>query len=153
MDVLDRLEEDDRVARLGVVLDEAALEAQVGSGVAKAGVLVRLGVGVDADDLGGRARQRGRAVALAAGEIGHAEAARARGDPLVDGQVAAVPVVLLGHVGQRALARERERRHAVGLVFLHVGHERRREDRSGRTARYLAAPSPLACCFRALKPS
>ncbi len=34
------------------------------------------------------------------------------GDPLVDDQVAPVPVVLLGHVGQRALAGQRQRRHA-----------------------------------------
>ncbi len=42
------------------------------------------------------------------------------GDPLVDRQVAPEPVVLLGHVGQRALAGQRQRGHAVGLVALHV---------------------------------
>ena len=44
----------------------------------------------------------------------------ARRDPLVDDQVAPEPVVLLRHVGQRALAGERERRHAVRLVALDV---------------------------------
>ena len=46
--------------------------------------------------------------------------AHPRGDPLVDGEVAPVPVVLLGHVGQRPLAGQRQRRHPVGLVALDV---------------------------------
>ena len=41
-------------------------------------------------------------------------------DPLVDDEVALEPVVLLGHVGQRALAVERERRDAGRLVALDV---------------------------------
>ena len=49
LDVLDRLQEDDRVAGLGEALDQVALEAQVGPRVAQPRVLVRLGVGVDAD--------------------------------------------------------------------------------------------------------
>ena len=44
----------------------------------------------------------------------------ARGDPFVDRQMAAEPVVLLGHVGQRALPGQRQRRHALGLVALLV---------------------------------
>ena len=47
--VLDRLQEDDRVAGLGEALDQVALEAQVGAHVAQPRVLVGLGVGVDAD--------------------------------------------------------------------------------------------------------
>ena len=42
----------------------------------------------------------------------------ALGDPLVHRQVAPEPVVLGGHVGQRALARQLERRHALGLRSL-----------------------------------
>ena len=53
LQVLDRLQEDDRVGRLGERLDQVALEAQVGAAVAQPRVLVRLGVGVDADDAGG----------------------------------------------------------------------------------------------------
>ena len=49
--MLDRLQEDDRVARAGDVLDQVALEAQVGAHVSSGGVGVRLGVGVDADDV------------------------------------------------------------------------------------------------------
>ena len=63
------------------------------------------------------------AVALAAGHVDHVEPAAALGDPLVDREVAAVPVVLLGQVGQGPLARQRERRHALGLI------------RAGRTRR------------------
>ena len=49
LDVLDRLQEDDRVAGLGEGFDQVALEAQVGAAVAQPRVLVGLGVGVDAD--------------------------------------------------------------------------------------------------------
>ena len=55
LDVLDRLQEDDRVAGLGEALDQVALEAQVGPRVAQPGVLVGLRVGVDADDARRRA--------------------------------------------------------------------------------------------------
>ena len=51
-------------------LDQGALEAQVRAPVAQPGVLVRLGVGVDADDLGGALGEHVGAVALAAGEVG-----------------------------------------------------------------------------------
>ena len=56
--VLDRLEEHDRVARLGEGLDEIALEAQVVADVAQPRVLVGLGVRVDADDRAARAASR-----------------------------------------------------------------------------------------------
>ena len=56
LDVLDRLQEDDRVARLREGLDHVAHEAQVGRAVAQARVLVRVGVGVDADHAVGAAR-------------------------------------------------------------------------------------------------
>ena len=63
--------------------------------------------------------------------------ADARGDPLVDDEVAAEPVVLLRHVGQRALAGQLERRHARGLVALET--ERARLGHA-RTERYRLAP-------------
>jgi hypothetical protein len=44
LDVLDRLQEDDGVARLGVHLDHVAHEAQVGRAVAQPRVLVRVGL-------------------------------------------------------------------------------------------------------------
>ena len=90
----------------------ARSKRRFGRRVAQPGVLVRLGVGVDADDLGGGPREHVGAVALAAGEVGDPQPADPRGDPLVDGEVAPKPVVLLGDVGQRALAGQRERRHA-----------------------------------------
>ena len=120
MDVLDRLEEDHRIDRLVEVLDEPTPEAQVRAPVAGAGVLVSLGIRVDADHLGGPPRQQVRAVALAAGEVGDPQARAALGDPLVDGDVPAVPVVLLRDIGQRALARQLERRHPLGLVLLQI---------------------------------
>jgi hypothetical protein len=86
-------------------------------------MLVRLGVGIDADDFRRGASEGGGSVALPAREVGQAESACALGDPLINGQVPAVPIVLLGDVGKRSLAGERERRHPFGLVFLDVGHE------------------------------
>ena len=118
--VLDRLQEHDGVGRLAEGLDELAREAQVGAAVAQPRVLVRLGVGVDADDARRGAGEHVRAVALAAGHVDHAQTADARGDPLVDDQVAAKPVVLLGHVRERALPGQRQRRHAGRLVVLLV---------------------------------
>ena len=53
LEVLDRLQEHDGVGGRGERLDEIALEAEVGAAVAQPCVLVRLGVGIDADDLGG----------------------------------------------------------------------------------------------------
>ena len=61
-----------------------------------------------------------RAVALAAGHVDDPPAGDPLGDPLVDDQVAPVPVVLLGHVGQGPLAGQRQRRHPLGLVQLDV---------------------------------
>src|SRR3954453_22388895 len=65
-DVLDRLQEDDRVARPVEALDEPAVEADVGTPVARPGVLVGLRVGVDPDDLGRRPGEDVRSVALPA---------------------------------------------------------------------------------------
>jgi hypothetical protein len=82
---------------------------------------VGLRVGVDAHD---RPRRRGQhvgPVALAAGQVDDVEPRDAPCDPLVDDQVAPEPVVLLGHVGERALAGQLERRHAGRLVALHIG--------------------------------
>ena len=71
-----------------------------------------------------RLRQHRGAVALAAREVDDLAAVHALGDPLVDHEVALVPVVLLGDVGQRALARQVQGRDAGGLVALDVelGH-------------------------------
>ena len=118
--MLDRLQEHDRVGRRRVRLDEIALEPQVGAAVAQARVLVRLRVGVHADDLRRGGGEHIRAIALAAGHVDHAQPGHARRDPLIHREMAAKPVVLLGHVRQRALTRERERRHAGGLVALLV---------------------------------
>ena len=92
-----------------------------GRAVARAGVLEGLGVRVDADHLGGALGEQIRAVTLAAGEVDHAQPRAALGDPLVDGDVAPVPVVLLGDVGEGALAGQLERRDTLGLVLLEVG--------------------------------
>ena len=119
-DVLDRLQEDDRVAGLREALDQVALEAKVGPHVAPPRVLVRLRVGVDPDHALRRARKHVGAVALAAGHVDHAPAGGPRRDPLVDGQMPPVPVVLLRHVGQRPLAGQRQRRHPRRLVQLQV---------------------------------
>ena len=102
--VLDRLKEDDGVAGLRVVLHQVAHEADARARVLEPGVLVGLGVRVDAGDPARAARQHVHPVALAAGHVDHVAALAALGHPLVDGQVAAEPVVLGGHVGQRALA-------------------------------------------------
>jgi hypothetical protein len=126
-DVLDGLQEHDRVAGLGVDLHHAALEAQVRCAVAQPGVLERVGVGLDPDDRRRARGEHGRAVALAARHVDHAEARDLPGHPLVDGEVAAEPVVLLGDVRERALAVERERRDSGRLVALDVelrGHGR-----------------------------
>ena len=121
LDVLDRLQEDDRVERSGDVLDQVALEAQVRAAVARRGMLVGLRVGVDPDDLGSRRGEHVRS------RIPHRRRDRRRAcpstcrrDPLVDGEVAAVPVVLLGNVGKGPLAGQLQRRDAVGLIGLHV---------------------------------
>ena len=94
-------------------------------GVLRAGVLERLGVGVDADHRLRRAREHGGAVALAAREVDDLAPVGALRDPLVDHQVAAVPVVLFGDVGERALAGQVQGRDAGRLVALDielVGH-------------------------------
>jgi hypothetical protein len=116
--MLDRLQEHHRVGGLGECVDESALEAQVRAPVAQARMLVRLRVGVDADDARGRARQHVGAVTLAAGHVDHLQAGHAGGDPFVDDQMPAKPVVLLRHVRERALAGQGQRGNAVGLVAL-----------------------------------
>ena len=60
--------------RSGDVLDQVALEAQVGPPVARRGVLVGLGIGVDPDDVGSGRGQHVRAVSLTASQIGHPQA-------------------------------------------------------------------------------
>jgi hypothetical protein len=118
--VLDRLQEDDGVGRIVVALDHVADEREVRAHVAQPRVLVGLRVGVHPDDVPGGAGQDVRAVALPAGHVDDPQPADLPGDPLVDDQVPAEPVVLLGHVGQRALPREGERRHPGRLVALEV---------------------------------
>jgi hypothetical protein len=85
-------------------------------------VLVGLGIRVDADHLGGPLCEQVRPVPLPAGEVRHPQAGASLRDPLIDRDMALVPVVLLRDVGQCALAGELERRHALGLVLLQVGH-------------------------------
>jgi hypothetical protein len=63
VDVLDRLQEGDRVGLLAVGLDHAALEAHARVPGDRVGE--RVGVGLDADDLAGGAAQDVGAVALA----------------------------------------------------------------------------------------
>ncbi len=126
--VLDRLEEHHAVDVPGPGLDHVPLEGHPVRRVLQARVFERLGVRVDPDDRARGGAEQGRAVPLAAGQVDHAPPVRPRGDPLVDREVAAEPVVLLRHVRQRALAGERERWHAVGLIALEVElrHRRRR---------------------------
>ena len=69
-------------------------------------------------------REDGASVALAAREVDDLAAVRALRDPLVDHQVAPVPVVLLRHVGERALAGQVQRRDAGRLVALDVELDR-----------------------------
>ena len=125
LDVLDRLQEHHAVDVAGPDLEHVAFEAHPAVRVLQARVLERLRVGVDAHDRGGRAGERRGSVALAAGEIDDPPPVRAGGDPLVDRQMAPEPVVLLRHVRQRALAGERQRRHALRLVALDVELHRR----------------------------
>jgi hypothetical protein len=128
LDMLDRLQEDDRVeaARLTVGLDQPPIESQVLAPVAKPRVVVRLRVGVDPDDAGGAARENLGAVALPARHVQHASPDDPGADPLIYGEMAAEPVVLGRNVGQRALSGERERRYAGGLIALKVGARRHR---------------------------
>jgi hypothetical protein len=121
VDMLDRLQEDDGIDLPVEVLNQPPLEGQVLPPVAGARVLVGLRVGVDADHLGGPPGQQVGAVALAAGEVDDPQPLAARGDPLVDGHVPPVPVVLLGNVRQRPLAGQFEGRDALRLVLLKVG--------------------------------
>jgi hypothetical protein len=121
LQVLDRLQEDDRFRWRTEAFDQVALEAEVLASVAKPCVLVRLRIRVDADHACGGAREHVGAVALATGHVDHAQATHAPRDPLIDHEVAPEPVVLLWDVRQRALAGERQRWHAVWLVCLDIG--------------------------------
>ena len=56
LEMLDRLQEHDRVSRLGERFDQLAREAQVRAAVAQPRMLVCLGVGIDADHFCGAAR-------------------------------------------------------------------------------------------------
>jgi ubiquinone/menaquinone biosynthesis C-methylase UbiE len=118
LQMLDRLQEHHRVGLLGESLHEVALEAEVLAGVAQSRVLVRLGVRIHAHYRRRAAREHVRAIPLPAGHVDHALSPHPRRDPLVHRQMAAKPIVLLGHIRQRALTGERERRHALGLVAL-----------------------------------
>src|SRR5277367_5669872 len=111
-----------------------ALEAQVPMAVAQPRVLVRLRVGVHPDHARCARGEHVRAVALTTRHIDHTLAGNARRDPFIHRLVAAKPVVLLRHIRQRALPRQRQWRNAVGLVTLLV-------ERHGHGARvYGAAP-------------
>jgi hypothetical protein len=118
--VLDRLQHDHGVARLLVALDQIAHEAHAGTLVLEPGVLEGLRVGVHPGHGAGAAGQHLAAVALAARHVHDVEAGASLRHPLVDGLVAAKPVVLGRDVGQRALAGERQRRHARRLVSLQM---------------------------------
>ena len=117
-DVLDRLQEDDGVAGLGEA-SRPGRARSAGWGARSAAARARgpRGWRRRRPRSARRAGQHVGAVALAAGHVDHAQAADPRRDPLVDDEVAPVPVVLLGNVGQRPLAGQRQRRHplAAGL--------------------------------------
>jgi hypothetical protein len=122
--VLDRLEEHDAVDVAAPGLDHVALEPDGLPRVLQPRVLERLGVRVDADDRRRGPAEHRAAVPLSAREVDDPPAVHTLRDPLVHGEVAPVPVVLLRHVRERALAGEVERRDARRLVALHVelGH-------------------------------
>src|SRR2546425_11201484 len=86
LDVLDGLEEDDRVPRGAVLelLDQRARERKPRARVLGRGVLVRLRVGVNPDDLGGAAGENSRAVALTAGHVGDPRSRAMLPDPAID---------------------------------------------------------------------
>ena len=121
LDVLDRLQEDDRVERAR----RRSRPGRARSAGSAARSAPRRARGPRDWRRSRRRRRRAAAstfgaVALTAGEIGDAHAPDLRRDPLVDGEVAPVPVVLLRHVGQGPLAGQLERRDAVGLIGLQV---------------------------------
>ena len=74
-------------------------------------MLVGLRIGLDADHRRRCRCERGRTVTLTAGHVDHAQALDARGDPLVDGEVAPIPVVL-GRA-RRAMSAHRSARAAA----------------------------------------
>ena len=101
-------------------LHHPALEAEVLAAVAQPGVLEGLGIGVDAEHRRGGAREHLRAVTLAARHVDDARPEDARADPLVDGKVAPVPVILGRNVGQRPLSGQPQRRHTGRLIALQM---------------------------------
>src|SRR5205807_1838764 len=117
-----RLQKDDRVERRGlpVVLDHAPLEAQVVAQVPRPCMLVCVRVGIDAHDQRGLGSEQIGSVALPACHVDHPPAGHPGRDPLVHSEVAAKPVVLYGHVRQRALAGQLERWHAGRLTLLNI---------------------------------
>ena len=114
--MLNRLEEDDGVARLLVAVDQRPLKAEPGPRIAGLGVGVSVRVCVNTDDIGRAAREHGTSVALAAGQIDNLKAANTRPNPLIDDGVAPVPIVLLGNVRQRPLSGQLKRRHPCRLA-------------------------------------
>ncbi len=142
--MLNRLQKHDRVTRTREILDQRPLKAQVRPGVAEPRVLVGLRIGVNADHARSGSGERGRAVALSAGEVGNIKARHAVGDPLVHRKVAPVPVILLWEVRQGALAGQLERRHMVGLISLYEGHRLRRKTVAMGTVFALMPASPTA---------
>ncbi len=96
--------------------------------------------GIDFGDIG--QKQVGGKIRKALGEL----PADPRRDPLVDDEMAAVPVVLLGDVGEGPLAGQLQRRHALGLFLLHVLALHRKTSRFARCAenqRWMLARSAL----------
>ncbi len=120
LDVLDRLKEHHHVAALVEGFDQVALESDARPRVSRSCVLVGPGVRVHSDHAPRAAREHVRPVALAARHVHDVEPAAALRDPLVDDQVAPVPVVLGRNVGQGPLAGERERGDAGRLLALDV---------------------------------
>ena len=88
-------------------------------------MLVRLGIAVDPYHAGGVTGQHIGPVALAARHVEHDRTGNPRGDPFVHRQMPAIPVVLGGDVGERALTVQLERRDSRGLVLLYVQAHRR----------------------------
>ena len=113
--VLDRLQEDDGVTGLRSSSPPGpARSARPGRLYLQPGVLVGLGVGLHPGHVARAPGQHLDAVPLTAGHVDHVEPGAAPRHPLVDREVAAKPVVLSGHVGQRALPGQLERRYALG---------------------------------------
>ncbi len=142
LDVLDRLQEHDRIAGPGEILDQVTLEVQIRPSVAGLRMLIGLRVRVDTDHLRGGVGQGVRPVTLTTSEIGDAQPPHTLSDPFVDREMAAVPVVLLRHVWQRPLTRKAQPRDTGRLISLQVVAFHRRAD--GTVPRMRAAPDATA---------